>query len=56
MAIPIRSIPVLEGAAAHRFEQEARKAEQERETINFSKQINDCRAIIKKAMEKGTLR
>jgi hypothetical protein len=56
MAIPIRSIPVLEGAAARRFEREARKAEQERETINFSKQINACRAIIKKAREKGTLK
>jgi hypothetical protein len=38
MAIPIRSIPVLEGAAARRFEREARKAEKERGTIKISKE------------------
>jgi hypothetical protein len=39
MAIPIRSIPVLEGAAARRFEREARKAEKERGTIKMSEDL-----------------
>jgi hypothetical protein len=39
MAIPIRSIPVLEGAAARRFEREARKAEKERGTIKMPDDI-----------------
>lgn len=38
MAIPIRSIPVLEGEVARRFEREARKAEKNRGTIKFSKE------------------
>jgi hypothetical protein len=38
MAIPVRSIPVIEGEVARRFEREARKAEKNRGTIKFSKE------------------
>jgi hypothetical protein len=38
MALPVRSIPVLEGAAACRFLREAKKAEKERGTITFSEE------------------
>jgi hypothetical protein len=41
MAIPIRSIPVLEGAAARRFEREARKAEKERGTVRIPKDLRE---------------
>ena len=36
MALPIRHAPVLEGAAARRFERMARQAERERGTIKFT--------------------
>ena len=36
MALPIRHAPVLEGAAARRFERMARQAEKERGTIKFT--------------------
>lgn len=36
MALPIRHAPVLEGAAASRFERMARQAEKERGTIKFT--------------------
>jgi hypothetical protein len=49
MATPIRSIPVLEGEVARRFEREARKAEKNRGTIDFTQQMKDCRAMIEKS-------
>jgi hypothetical protein len=48
MALPIRSIPVLEGEVARRFEREARKAEKNRGTIKFSQeQIDSYKKIVK---------
>jgi hypothetical protein len=47
MALPIRAIPVLEGAAARRFLREAKKAEKERGTIKFSEEsIASYRRIV----------
>ena len=56
MAIPIRSIPVLEGEVARRFEREMRKAERERGTIDISADREIWREILQKAREKGTLK
>ena len=55
MAIPIRSIPVLEGEVARRFERERRKAERERGTIDISADRESFRRMLEKAYEKGTL-
>jgi hypothetical protein len=55
MAIPIRSIPILEGEVARRFEQERRRAERERGTIDISEDLESFRRIVEKAYEKGTL-
>jgi len=49
MALPIRSIPVLEGEVARRFEREARKAEKERGTIDISENVKVFRAIMEKS-------
>jgi hypothetical protein len=47
MALPIRGIPVLEGAAARRFERERKKAEKERGTLKFPQEvIDDYNAIM----------
>jgi hypothetical protein len=56
MAIPIRSIPVLEGEVAKRFERERRKAERERGTIDISEDRESWRRIMAKAQELGTLK
>ncbi|KAA6302227.1 MAG: hypothetical protein EZS26_001587 [Candidatus Ordinivivax streblomastigis] len=50
MAIPVRSIPVLEGEAAIRFERLAREAEKDRGTIKFSQETIDS---FKRIMEKS---
>ncbi|MDR0546980.1 MAG: hypothetical protein LBG77_05290 [Dysgonamonadaceae bacterium] len=55
MAIPIRSIPVLEGETAERFLAEARKVEENPHTIDFSYEMAACEAMIEKAKIKGTL-
>jgi hypothetical protein len=54
MAIPIRSIPVLEGAVWRRFEKERRKSEKRRHTIDISKDMDEYRAIVQKAKDKGS--
>jgi hypothetical protein len=56
MAIPIRSIPVLEGTVWHRFERERLKSEKRRETIDISEDMEMYRAIVLKARTKGTLK
>jgi hypothetical protein len=56
MAIPIRSIPVLEGAVWRRFERERIKSEKRRGTIDISKDMEIYRAIVLKARTKGTLK
>jgi hypothetical protein len=56
MAIPIRSIPVLEGAVWRRFERERLKSEKRRGTIDISEDMKVYEAIIRKAKAKGTLK
>ena len=48
MALPIRSIPVLEGEIALRFLREARKAEKNPRKIEFSE---ETRRAVRKANE-----
>ena len=50
MAIEIKPIPVLRGKAAERFVEEAdRNARERRGSIDFTKQGEKMRAILKKA-------
>jgi hypothetical protein len=56
MAIPIRSVPVLEGAVWRRFERERLKSEKRRGSIDISKDMKEYEAIILKAKTKGTLK
>jgi hypothetical protein len=56
MAIPIRSIPVLEGEVARRFIKEAKANEKKRGTDKFSEEdIASFRAIIEDARKRGVL-
>jgi len=56
MAIPIRSIPVLEGEVARRFIKEAKENEKKRGSLKFSKEeIASFIAINKKARRLGTI-
>jgi len=48
MAIPIRSIPVLEGEVAERFLREAHQVEQEPRKMVFS---DDTRQLVRQANE-----
>ncbi|MDR1880376.1 MAG: hypothetical protein LBQ78_05535 [Tannerellaceae bacterium] len=54
MAIPIRSIPVLEGAVWRKFERERLKSEKRRNMIDISKDIDEYKAIVQKAKAKGS--
>lgn len=50
MAIEIKPIPVLRGKAAERFVEETdRNARERRGSIDFTKQVEKMRAILKKA-------
>ena len=50
MAIEIKPSPVLRGKAAERFVEEAdRNARERRGSIDFTKQVEKMRAILKKA-------
>jgi len=56
MAMPIRSIPVLEGEVARRFIKEAKENEKKRGTIKFSEEsIASFHTIMEKARRLGTL-
>jgi hypothetical protein len=56
MAIPIRSVPVLEGEVARRFQKEARENEKKRGSLKFSEEeIASYKGIIEKAKRLGTL-
>ena len=56
MALPIRSVPVLEGEAARRFIREAKANEKKRGTMKYSEEeMASCRAIIEKAQRLGTI-
>lgn len=49
MAIEIRGIPTLEGKEAERFVKQAEKALKKRATIDFSKQVKETIAILRKS-------
>jgi hypothetical protein len=49
MALEIKAIPTLKGKAAERFIIEADKAYQNRDRVDFSKQVKVARAILRKA-------
>jgi hypothetical protein len=56
MAIPIRSVPVLEGEVARRFIKEAKENEKKRGSLKFSdEEIVSYKGIIEKAKRLGTL-
>jgi len=55
MAIPIRAIPVLEGAAARRFEHFREQAENQRGTVDMTEQHRSFQYIMRKSREKGYL-
>ena len=53
MALPIRNIPILEGEAARRFLEEARKAEKERRTIDITENVKVFQKIRENARRRG---
>jgi len=56
MAIPIRSVPVLEGEVARRFLKEAKENEKKRGSLQFSeKEIASYKGIIERAKRLGTI-
>ena len=56
MALPIRSVPVLEGEVARRFIREAKANEKKRGTMKYSEEdMAFCRAILEKAQRLGTI-
>jgi len=52
MAMAISNIPVLTGEVAERFIQQAKQAEKERGTIDFSKQREMFRKIMERSHRK----
>ncbi len=55
MATPIRPIPILTGEDATRFIDASDAAEMNPQKIDFSKQREVCRRVVKKARSKGYL-
>ena len=56
MAIPIRSIPALEGEVARRFLKEAKKNEKKRGSIKFSDEnVASFNRFMEKTKRLGTL-
>ena len=56
MAMPIRAIPVLEGAAARRFIKEAKENEKKRGSIVITEEERaSYRAFMEKAKRLGTI-
>jgi hypothetical protein len=56
MAIPIRSVPVLEGEVARRFIKEAKENEKKRGSIKFSDEdVAAFQRFIEKTKRLGTL-
>ena len=56
MALPVRSVPVLEGEAARRFIREAKANEKKRRTMKYSEEeMASCRAILEDARKHGTI-
>ena len=49
MALAIAAVPVLTGEAADRFDQMMEQSEGRRGSVDFSREINEARAILSKA-------
>ncbi len=49
MAIAIKSIPTLTNKEAEAFVSKAKRKSAERDTVNFSVQVQSARSILKKA-------
>ncbi len=49
MALEIAAVPVLTGEASDRFDQMMEQSEQRRGSVDFSREINEARAILSKA-------
>ena len=49
MALEIAVVPVLTGEASDRFEQMMEQSEERRGSVDFSREINEARAILSKA-------
>ncbi len=48
MALEIAAVPVLTGEASDRFEQLVKQSEQQRGSVDFSREINEARDILSK--------
>ncbi|GHU69465.1 hypothetical protein FACS189413_08430 [Bacteroidia bacterium] len=53
MAIPIRSVPVLEGKVAERFERERIKAEKKRGSIDITENVKIFNKMRDEARSRG---
>jgi len=49
MALEIAAVPVLTGEASDRFDRMMEQSEQRRGFVDFSREINEARAILSKA-------
>lgn len=49
MALAIAAVTVLTGEAADRFDQIKEQSEERRGSVDFSREINEARAILSKA-------
>lgn len=49
MAIPIKTIPILDGESAERFIKEAESNFEKSGTIDYSKQVEICKQILEKS-------
>lgn len=49
MALAVAAVPILTGEASDRFEKMMRRSEERRGSVDFSREINEARAILSKA-------
>lgn len=49
MALSIAAVPVLTGEASDRFDQMMEQSEERRGSVDFSREIDEARAILSKA-------
>ena len=49
MALSIAAVPVLTGEAADRFDMMMKQSEERRGSVDFSREIDEARAILSKA-------
>ncbi len=49
MAVFVKTIPTLHGSVAKRFNEQATTSEKKRATIDYTKQVESMRAILKES-------